>query len=206
MFSGIISQTPQVLLFERFSKSKEATLTIKAKLPSVELGESIAINGVCLTVTEFRKQKDFLEIDFHLSSETLEKSNLSELQSGSRVHLERALQLGDRLSGHWVQGHVDGIGQFHQLKGVAPESALFQVKIPKALSRYCVLKGSITLDGVSLTLNEIQNDLISIQLVPHSQEMTRFSELQSGDPINIEVDVLAKYVEKLFPQPKEPLL
>jgi riboflavin synthase len=169
----------------------------------LEPGESIAINGVCLTVTEYDAAGSAL---FFVSPETLDKTNLGALQDGARVNLERAVTLGTRLSGHLVQGHVDGVGRLASVTrqgqaGSGDESYVTRFEIPARLARYCVEKGSIALNGVSLTINALESAgdaaLVSITLIPHTWAHTQFSDAHVGDPVNVEVDVLAKYVEKL---------
>ncbi|MGK5084738.1 riboflavin synthase [Bdellovibrionota bacterium FG-1] len=195
MFTGIIQK---VGTLTQVDPSGPATrLRIATGFTDLQAGESVAINGVCLTVTEFSREGDAL---FFVSPETLSKTNLGQLSRDSRVNLERALTLGDRLSGHWVQGHVDGVGR---LLSVMPQSESFVVhfELPAALARYCVDKGSITLNGVSLTLNSIEITdtaaMIGLTLIPHTWENTQFSSMRPGDLVNIEVDILAKYVENL---------
>jgi len=173
------------------------------KAQDLSLGESIAVNGVCLTAAEIAPLSDSepgSEILFFLSAETLSRSNLSLLKPGSRVNLERALRADSRLSGHIVQGHVDGLARFSRVEEQT-ECHLVEFDLPTSLSRYCVEKGSISLNGVSLTINRLlplkDGARVFITLIPHTWAHTSFSEFQPGDPINVEVDVLAKYVEKL---------
>jgi riboflavin synthase len=206
MFTGIVQRTGKVAQVTPHlgGNSLGSAMRIETGFPDLTLGESVAVNGVCLTVTEFTSQGHAL---FFISKETLDRTNLGDLRSDSLVNLERALQAGDRLSGHIVQGHVDGIAILKniQLQG---ESHLVEFEIPAEVSRYCVEKGSITLDGVSLTINSIQaadpqsespseKAMISITLIPHTWNHTCFQGNQPGDRVNVEVDVLAKYVEKL---------
>lgn len=191
MFTGIIERKGKISFFD------QNRLRIQTGYTDLTLGESVAINGVCLTVTE--EDFDFKtgEATFFLSPETLTKSNLGNLKIGSWVNLERALQAGKRLSGHIVQGHVDGRGEITQILPQA-ESRILEVAIPAELLRYCVEKGSIAIDGVSLTINRLLNhQRISLTLIPHTWLHTCFSLSSIGDTVNLEVDVLAKYLEKL---------
>jgi riboflavin synthase len=189
MFTGIIQNVAQITRAERTPESLK--IAIKNGFNDVQLGESIAINGVCLTATEVST-----ELDFFIGYETLKRSNLKNLKVGTRVNLERALLASDRLSGHIVQGHVDGEARFlnAQLRDDCWDA---RFELPASLSKYCVEKGSICLNGVSLTIASIQNSEISIMLIPHTWEHTNLSQLKSGDLVNVEVDVLAKYMEKL---------
>ena len=174
-------------------------IEITTQYPDLVLGESVAVNGVCLTLTELTPQATAF---FFVSSETLDRSNFNELRLGSLLNLERAVTLQTRLSGHLVQGHVDGIAIFLE---AIPQSGSQKLRfeIPSLLARYCVEKGSIALNGVSLTINSIQcldpkmNPLIEVTMIPHTRECTNLSVLKPQEKVNIEIDVLAKYVEKL---------
>jgi riboflavin synthase len=160
----------------------------------LEPGESIAVNGTCLTVERW----DSEGISFFASPETLARTALGSLKAGSRVNLERAMLASDRLGGHVVQGHVDGVGRLVALEREG-EAWSMEVEIPQALSRYCVPKGSICLDGTSLTINEIMapGNRIRIQIIPHTFSHTRLQAISAGEAVNVEVDVIAKYVERL---------
>ena len=187
MFTGIIQTTAQVSRFEK------VLLCVSTGFKDLELGESVAVNGVCLTVAEVTPAGEAL---FHVSPETLACTNLSSLTAGALVNLERALKVSDRLSGHIVQGHVDGLGRITRLDRDG-DCWILECELPPELSRYCISKGSIAINGVSLTINTIKQNQISIQLIPHTFSHTEFCNRRTGDPINIEVDVLAKYVERL---------
>jgi len=191
MFTGIIQKLGKISDIKK--SAQEQTWVVATSFSDLTLGESVAINGVCLTVTETTSNG---LAHFFLSSETLEKTQLKTLNSGDTVNLERALALGDRLSGHIVQGHVDTVGTLQSISN-HEESFDLEVKLPSALLRYCIEKGSITLDGVSLTINSIKNDSIFIRLIPHTWTHTRFHTLKKGALINVEVDLIAKYAEKL---------
>jgi riboflavin synthase len=197
MFTGIIQKVGTVKKAELSTDRDLTRLLVASAFTDLEAGESIAINGVCLTVTEFTPEGDAL---FFVSPETLNKTALGLLREGSRVNLERAVTLNTRLSGHLVQGHVDGIGKLTHLEKQT-ESFALRFEIPAKLSRYCVEKGSISINGVSLTINQIEHGptaaFIDLTLIPHTWNHTQFSQLALGDSVNIEVDVLAKYVESL---------
>jgi riboflavin synthase len=196
MFSGIIERLGTVRHIA--ATQTERVLTIDTGIPDLTLGESVAVNGVCLTVTRFTAEG---EADFHVSGETQARTALPRLRQGARVNLERAITPATRLSGHIVQGHVDGVGQ---LVSTAPdgESVRLVVAVPAALRRYVVEKGSIALDGISLTVNAIdpvqESFPIHLMIIPHTWTHTGLGGLSPGDPLNIEVDVLAKYVETLL--------
>lgn len=189
MFTGIIQKVSQVL--EVFEIGSELRLSIDSPSGDVQLGESVAVNGVCLSVAELTKG----QLHFHASAETLARSNLGALRAGSSVNLERALLTGDRLSGHIVQGHVDGVSSFlhAEAKGESHE-AVFD--LPEELARFCVEKGSIALNGVSLTVNRIGDRELSAMLIPHTWRQTNLALLRPGDAVNVEIDIFAKYALK----------
>ena len=206
MFSGIIERTANLTRINRSPLGGDAAFadpagqivfTLKTGFTDLILGESIAINGVCLTVTRFDASG---EADFYLSPETLERTALGSLSENDRVNLERALRVDSRLSGHLVQGHVDGVGILLSVAKTG-ESHHLRVQLPKPLGRWCIEKGSITLDGISLTLNSVRDTrdgtLVDLMIIPHTWEHTTLSERRAGDRMNVEVDVIAKYVERL---------
>lgn len=195
MFSGIIERLSKV----RQTAKQDSTLilTLETGYPDLELGESIAVDGVCLTVTEFDPTG---LAKFFVSAETIDRSNLGRLTAGGFVNLERSVRLETRLSGHLVQGHVDGKGT---LSTVTPQDGAFllELTLPRSVARYCVEKGSIALNGISLTLNGVEDSadhtLIRMTIIPHTWEHTNLQYLTAGDVVNVEVDVMAKYVERL---------
>jgi len=198
MFSGIVERTAPLSRIERNSPvSAQIIFTIETGFTDLTLGESIAVNGVCLTVTRFTVGG---QADFYLSPETLERTSLGSLREGDWVNLERALRVDARLSGHIVQGHVDGVGVLRSVTKLN-DSHHLQVELPKPLGRWCIEKGSITLDGVSLTLNAVRDvaegTLVDLMIIPHTWEHTTLSARRVGDRLNVEVDVIAKYVERL---------
>lgn len=203
MFTGIIEKTGRIAA-RTADKKPDATsivLTVETGYRDLTMGESVAINGVCLTVAEGSDLATG-RVNFFVSPETLDRTSLGAMNEGSLVNLERALRLGDRLSGHLVQGHVDGLAICTRIE-VRSEARLVEFKLPPALARYAVEKGSIALDGVSLTLNSVSGELVSVMLIPHTWDLTRFHQMKTGDALNVEVDVFAKYTEKLC-QPYSP--
>ena len=195
MFTGIIEDRGKVLRVEYRGQEKRLTIGLPPYLTEVQLGDSINVNGVCLTVVGNREQA----IELDLSQETLERTVLGESKEGDRVNLERALKLSDRLGGHIVTGHIDGIGAISEKR---KERDFFQLKIriPESVSRYVVQKGSIAIDGISLTVNEYQGGEIRMTLIPYTIEKTTLMDKKVGDRVNLEADILGKYVEKLFGQ------
>lgn len=191
MFTGIIENKGKVLKVEYRGQEKRLTLQIPMDLTDLKLGDSININGVCLTVAEKRGQM----IGLDLSPETLGKTILGELKEGDKVNLERALRLTDRLGGHIVTGHIDGIGVIIEKRRERDFFGL-RIRIPQSISRYVVRKGSIAIDGISLTVNECRGEEIQITLIPYTLERTTLIDKREGDRVNVEADILGKYVEK----------
>ena len=193
MFTGLVESMGKCASLQAEGEGQQLVIDATIFGNDISLGESIAINGVCLTVVE----KALGSATFQLAPETLRKSNLGNLTIGSLVNLERALRMGDRLGGHWVQGHVDGVGSLlKREKDGDWEKFIFQM--PTTLSRYLVAKGSITINGVSLTVVEVSTDTFSVALIPHTLAITNLGVLREGDTVNLEVDILAKYVERLI--------
>ena len=196
MFTGIIAAVGQLKSLE--SRGGDIRLHIdsgKLDLADVKLGDSIAVNGVCLTVVE----KAARHLQFDVSQETLQRTSLGQLKNGSEANLEKALAVGDRLGGHFVSGHVDGLGEVLS-KTADARSWQYRIKVPTALSRYIAEKGSITVDGVSLTVNGIFDGGFDINIIPHTLEETVIKHYQVGTRVNLEVDLIARYLERLLPQ------
>lgn len=199
MFTGLVEQVGKVESAE--DRRGQRRIQIQTKFSDLALGESISINGVCLTVAEVGAKGEAL---FFVSEETLERSTLGKLEAGSKVNLERALQIGDRMGGHWVQGHVDVKAMvLNSVPGA--DHHRITIAMDSKYGRYCVEKGSISVDGVSLTINKITQTrnkefMVSFLVIPHTWKHTTLSELKTGDSVNIEVDILAKYIEKMCPQ------
>jgi riboflavin synthase len=195
MFTGIVEDKGTVMRVEQRGQAKRLTLQLAPHLTELQLGDSININGVCLTVME----KSGQTIGLDLSSETLERTALGVLKEGDQVNAERALRLADRLGGHIVTGHIDGTGVIVE-KRRETDFFLLGVRIPASASRYVVPKGSITIDGISLTVNECEGDEIKMTLIPYTLEKTTLTDKKVGDRVNVEADILGKYVEKLLKQ------
>ena len=193
MFTGIIEDKGKVLRIEYRGQEMRLTIELPPHLTELQLGDSININGVCLTVVNKKEQ----EIELDLSQETLQKSILGEVKEGSQVNLERALRLVDRLGGHIVTGHIDGIGVIAE-KRKERDFLQLRIRVPESVSRYVVQKGSIAIDGISLTVNEYQGGEIQMTLIPYTIEKTTLMDKKVGDRVNVETDILGKYVEKLL--------
>ena len=192
MFTGIVSAVGKVVVSRDVSGKNERLLEIQTPFTDVELGESIAVNGACLTATECTQGM----LKFYASHETCERTNLGRFQSGSLVNLERAMRLQDRVSGHLVQGHVDGLAHYVACNRVG-ESFEIQIDLPGQYLRYAIEKGSITLDGISLTINSIKDSTLSLMIIPHTWQHTAIGHRNVGEYFNVELDMIAKYVERL---------
>jgi riboflavin synthase len=189
MFTGIVEELGRVAGLEGPRLTVESTTAVDGSVT----GESVAVNGVCLTVVE--QSDDSLAFD--VTEETFQRTALGRLRPGDPVNLERPLTLTDRLGGHMVQGHVDGVGT---VTAVAPQEggSVVEVELPDGLERYVVEKGSITVDGVSLTVTGVRGSRFTVALIPHTLAVTTLGTTRPGDAVNLEVDVLAKYVERLL--------
>lgn len=192
MFTGIIESVGTVKSIDRREESAQIEVFVEIPLSDIKIGDSVAVNGVCLTVTSRLGNTFWGDISF----ETLKVTTLGSLNSGDKVNVERALQMGGRLGGHLVQGHVDGIGKIVKIQDVTDGKA-FTVQFPGNLSRYIVDKGSIAVNGVSLTVVKCEKETFTIQMIPHTLANTTFGTIRVGDVINLEVDIIGKYVEKL---------
>lgn len=194
MFTGIITDVGSVRSVEKQGDTR-FTIETAFDMDAVPIGASIANNGVCLTVVE--KGQGWFAVQ--ASAETLSKTTLGTWGAGTRVNLERSLKLGDELGGHLVYGHVDGVAT---VVGVRPdgESVRLTFEAPAGLEKYVASKGSVALDGVSLTINEVDGARFGINIIPHTQIATTFGELKPGDRVNLEVDMLARYVARLVGQ------
>ncbi len=193
MFTGIVEELGTVTRIERATESARITIHGPTVTSDATHGGSIAVNGVCLTVVTHGEGAFSVDV----MQETLNRSSLATLEAGDRVNLERAMSASDRFGGHVVQGHVDGTGT---ILGRTPGERweVVRFSLPPALSAYVVEKGSITVDGVSLTVVDVTDDAFSVSLIPTTLELTTLGTKSVGDPVNLEVDVLAKYVERLL--------
>ncbi|MEU5655782.1 riboflavin synthase [Streptomyces sp. NPDC047737] len=193
MFTGIVEELGEVTAVEELDDASRFRLRGPVVTEGAKHGDSIAVNGVCLTVVDLGDD----EFTADVMAETLERSSLGALAAGSRVNLERPMALGGRLGGHIVQGHVDGTGTIVE-RTVSENWEIVKISLPAGLTRYVVEKGSITVDGVSLTVVEAGPDYFTISLIPTTLALTTLGIKKAGDPVNLEVDVLAKYVERLL--------
>ena len=203
MFTGIVEELGTVEALESRTAGSRLRVGCRVVLEDMRIGSSILVNGVCLTAVELRG--DGFSAD--LAPETLKRSNLGALHPSSRVNLERPLSPRSRFDGHIVQGHVDGTGEFLSLESLGADNWWLRVRIPGELERYLVEKGSIAIDGISLTIAGLEGDTLSVTIIPHTFRNTTLGGYRPGARVNLECDVLAKHVEKLLQKmgPREGL-
>ena len=193
MFTGIIIGTGKVTKLVPKPKSRSAiqmTVDLGKYARGLKIGQSVAINGVCLSATKISRNKCI----FEMIDETIKKTDLGNVNAGSIVNIERSLKVGDRLEGHFVLGHIDGVATITKIEK-KPKEVKFWFKIPKKLTKYVVKKGSIALDGISLTVVDAKKDITSVCLIPQTIKVTNFKSKKVGDRLNIETDILGKYIK-----------
>jgi len=198
MFTGLVVETGELLSLERTGESARLTLRAPATGPSAQIGDSIAVNGCCLTVTV----RDGERVSFDLLAETLRITNLCSLAPGSRVNLEPALGAGAKLGGHFVQGHVDTAAQVLDFSPHGSDFRL-EVALPAEFAQYVAFKGSIAVDGISLTVAEVREASFVCWIIPHTREVTNLAARKKGERVNLEFDLLAKYVERIVARKRE---
>ena len=194
MFTGIVEGIGIVNKISKITKNRSAiemTIDLGKQVKGLKIGQSVALNGVCLTATKISKSKCI----FEMIEETTKKTDLGNLKVGGVVNIERSLKVGDRLEGHFVLGHVDGVAIIKKILK-KPKEVQVYFEVPKNLAKYIVKKGSITIDGISLTVVDIKKTLAYVSLIPHTIEITNFHTKKVGDKVNIETDILGKYILK----------
>lgn len=191
MFTGIIEELGIVTSIIRSAQSGKLTISVSKNMAASKVGDSIAVNGVCLTITSIRR--NFLEFD--VSAETLKRSTFQDVKIGDKVNLERAMLMSGRLGGHLVSGHVDGVAEIRK-KVTQGKNVELYLSLPSELLRFLVPKGSITIDGISLTVADLRDALLVVFVIPHTVQSTTLSFKNVGDRVNIEVDILSKYIER----------
>jgi len=193
MFSGIVEGIAEVKEVQRGVEGMHVKIDLGKFDEGVQIGDSIAINGACLTVTAL----DGASVQFDLVAETLARTSLGDLESGAKVNIERSIKIGDRLHGHFVQGHVDGVGRISKFD-TGPEGGWMEIETDAALTSQMIHKGSVGIEGISLTIAELNDDLFAIALIPHTLEVTTLGGKSAGDRVNIEVDMLGKWVRRIL--------
>lgn len=193
MFTGIIEEAGKVKKIQKESSSAKIKIEASVVTEDLKIGDSVAVNGVCLTIIEFTLK----EITAEIMHETLERSSMKNAKPGDKVNLERALRVDSRLGGHIVTGHVDGTGKIisKTKDGIAE---IFDISYPSEIGKYLAKKGSVAVDGISLTIVDVNKDYFRLSIIPHSLKMTTLGFKKPGDIVNLEIDVLARYIERLF--------
>jgi riboflavin synthase len=193
MFTGIITALGRVEKIDKSRPDIRFFIAVPWDISALAMGASVSCAGCCLTVAEKSDNGFFVDV----SGETLSKTNLSEWAVGAKINLERSLKLGDEMGGHLVSGHVDGLAV---VESILPEGGSYRIKlrVPEELQKFIAPKGSVALDGVSLTVNEVEGNVFGINIIPHTWEATTFSEICAGDALNMEVDLLSRYVARIL--------
>ena len=193
MFTGLVEESGRVVACEVQGETARLTVTAPHVSMGAQLGDSIAVNGCCLTVVA----QTGADVTFDAVPETLARTNLGALLPGDAVNLERPLSANGRLGGHFVQGHIDGVGT---IRAITPEqnAVIFDIQVPAALSRYIVEKGSIAIDGISLTVASVHESGFRVWIIPHTLEVTTLGQRKTGDRVNLECDLLGKYIERML--------
>ncbi len=194
MFTGIVEELGAVVALERRGDGARLRIGCSTVLADAFPGASIAVNGVCLTAVDLRPDSFAADI----APETMKRTNIGDLRPGRRVNLERPMSPNGRLGGHIVQGHVDGTGEFLGLSSIGNDNWWLRVRVPAELDRYLVWKGSVAIDGISLTVASMEDRVMGVTIIPHTFEKTTLGSYGVGEFVNLETDVLAKYVEKLM--------
>jgi len=192
MFTGIIEGLGKIEKLDKNTKNRSAAkmkVSMGKLAKGLKIGDSVAINGVCLTAMNITNNL----ADFEMVGETIKRTNLGSLKFGDKVNIERSLKVGDRLEGHFVLGHVDGVGNITKLEKQSNQIKIW-IELPKKLSRYVTEKGSITIDGISLTVVDKLKNIFSVSIIPHTMKITNLALKKTNDKVNIETDVLAKYI------------
>lgn len=193
MFTGIVEEMGAVMSLDKTLAGTRMTVLASTVMSDLKIGDSVSVNGICLTIVS-RGEREF---SVEVSPETLSVTALGQLTPGAPVNLERAMKLNERIGGHLVAGHVDGVGTIRS-RHQEGNAILFTIEAPPDILRYCIVKGSITVDGISLTINEVTNHGFSVAIIPHTAKVTTLGLKQVNDPVNLESDLIGKYVERLL--------
>jgi riboflavin synthase len=201
MFTGIIEEVGKVLKIQQRRENRRITIEAKHTPSQLATGESVAVSGVCLTALDIEPQS----FSADLAPETWERTSFSRIHEGALVNLELSMKADGRFGGHIVQGHIDGVGRLIKLERIADsENWWLHIEIPSEMEKYTVFKGSISIEGISLTVAKLEGNRCTIAVIPHTVEMTNLGSLKPGNPVNLEADLIAKYVEKMMrPEPAE---
>jgi riboflavin synthase len=196
MFTGIVEEVGKVTKIETTDGTRKITVTSKQLSKELKMGDSIAVSGVCLTAVRIKSGESF---GADLADETWVRTSFSRIHEGAEINLELPMKADGRFGGHVVQGHVDGTGKFLGLEPIpGAQDYWLHIEVPTELARYIVYKGSVSVEGISLTVARIEGQNLTIAIIPHTTEMTNLRSLKPGDPVNLETDIIAKYVEKMM--------
>ena len=193
MFTGIIEELGIIKAIRSQSGGMRLSVSGRVVFDDMKTGDSIAVNGACLTVVEFNSSVFSADV----SRETVDKTTIGKLRVGDKVNLERPMRLSDRLGGHIIAGHVDGVGVIRGITNKG-DAAIFTFEAPKEVTKYLIYKGSVAIDGISLTVNEVLGNRLSVTIIPHTAKMTTLGFKKIGDTVNLEADMIGKYVEKFL--------
>lgn len=199
MFTGLVGAVGTVTSVDAGAEVKRIRITAPANWSEPEIGASVCCSGICLTVTESRRDGDNVVFAVDVGPETARLTTAAKWQAGTRINLERSLRMGDEVGGHWVSGHVDGLAKITD-RQVEGDTVVFDFVAPANLSRLIAVKGSVALDGTSLTVNDVDGAAFDCQLIPHTLAVTTWAERRPGDSVNLEVDLIARYVDRLLPR------
>jgi riboflavin synthase len=195
MFTGIIEEVGRVARIEQHGENRRITIAAKKASQELETGQSVAVSGVCLTALDIKPGS----FSADLAPETWARTSFSRMHEGALVNLELPMKADGRFGGHIVQGHVDGVGRFLALDRIADsENYWLRIEMPSEIEKYTVFKGSICIEGISLTVAKLEGMICTVAIIPHTVEMTNLNSLKPGDPVNLEADLIAKYVEKMM--------
>jgi riboflavin synthase len=197
MFSGIVEEAGVVAAMLPGPRSIRLRVRTKTCAPGLEVGHSLAVNGCCLTVVRRVRRRGAVEVEFDLLRETWERTNLQSTREGSLVNLERSLRVNDRLGGHFVTGHIDGVGRIKRWERMGKDHVL-DIAAPREVQRFIVFKGSVAVDGISLTVAGVRRGGFRVWIIPHTFDVTALRDRQVGDAVNLEADLLGKYVDKFL--------
>ena len=195
MFTGIVEEVGRVLRIEQRGENRRIVIAAKSVPKELKTGDSVAVSGVCLTAVDIKPES----FSADLAPETWVRTSLSRLKEGALVNLELPMKADGRFGGHIVQGHVDGVGRVIALERIADsENFWLRIELPREIEKYTVHKGSISIEGISLTVAKLEGQNCTVAIIPHTVEMTNLNSLKPGDPVNLEADLIAKYVEKMM--------
>jgi riboflavin synthase len=195
MFTGIIEEVGRVARIEQRGENRRITIAAKCALQELKAGDSVSVSGVCLTALDIKPGS----FSADLAPETWALTSFSRIHEGALVNLELPMKADGRFGGHIVQGHVDGVGKLIALERIADSDNFWlRIELPRDVEKYTVYKGSVCIEGISLTVAKLENGICTVAIIPHTVEMTNLNSLKAGDPVNLEADLIAKYVEKMM--------